>query len=279
MTDIGPHLLGRIPSPPDARDIRLGTFLADPAVSPLAAALAVLLKSRAAASTKAWASVATPLILGQTPPAPVPVPPVPPAPVPPTPPAPVAVTWADTDPDLDQGNYGTCVGNGWAQWGNTLPIDDHLTEADARKIYYEATVIDGQPDDPDKPGGGQQGSTVRSGAKAMQTRGRLAVYAFAASIDEAVAWVLAHGPVVMGTDWTEAMFTADANGFVVPTGSVAGGHCYLLDAYDPATQVLGFRNSWGASWGPLKGRFLMHKADAEKLFASNGEACAAAELP
>ncbi len=266
MTEIGPHLLGRLPSPPDERDYKLVDYLA---ANPLDAALAVLLNSHAAKATKDYIRIAHPFIRALMPPDPGPTP---------SPPPSAAVLWADADADLDQGDFGTCVGNGWAQWGNTQPVDDHFNELDARVIYYEATVIDGQPDNPDSPGGGQQGSTVRSGAKAMANRKRLSAYAFAASLDEAVAWVLAHGPVVMGTDWLEAMFTTDADGFVVPTGAVAGGHCYVLVGYDPASEVLTFLNSWGSSWGS-NGRFYMHKADAEKLFASQGEACAAVELP
>lgn len=270
-TTIGPHLLGRIASPPDSRDFKLGVFLS---TDPLEQALAVLLTSHAAKATKAWAQIATPLILGQQPGPPAP--PIPPAP--PVPPVSGAVSWTDAEPDLDQGNYGTCVGNGWAQWGNTMPVGDHLTEADARAIYYEATVFDGTPDNPDAPNGGQQGSTVRSGAQAMQKRGRLNVYAFAASIDEAVAWVMTNGSVVMGTDWTADMFSPDADGFIKPTGAIEGGHCYVLIGFDPATEVLEFLNSWGAGWGKA-GRFYMHKADAVSLFAQQGEACAAVELP
>src|SRR5574337_1891017 len=118
-------------------------------------------------------------------------------------------------------------GNGWAQWGNTEPTADTYVESDARAIYYEATVIDGSPDNPDSPGGGQQGSTVRSGAKAMQNRGKLKNYAFTSSLDTAIKWVQAQGPVVVGSDWTNDMFTPDANGLVRPTGAVVGGHCYL----------------------------------------------------
>jgi Papain family cysteine protease len=274
MTEIGPHLLGRIPSPPDARDYRLKDFL-HAAVSDAQLrdeAVAELHKTTVGYINKHWtippagthwanAEALLAQIGGIAPP-----------------PAPAgAVSWTNAEADLDQGNYGTCVGNGWAQWGNTLPVDDRFDETAARAIYYEATIIDGQPDNPDAPGGGQQGSTVRSGAKAMQNRGRLASYAFAATIDEAVAWVLANGPVVMGTDWLDGMFSPDAQGFVTPTGVVAGGHCYVLLGYDPATQVLEYLNSWGASWAK-GGHFFMRKTDAETLFASGGEACAAAEL-
>ena len=185
-----------------------------------------------------------------------------------------------TDPVvLDQGAYGTCVGNGWAGWGDSMPVEDSYTETDARAIYFEATCLDGHCDDPDAPGGGQQGSSVRSGAQAMQKRGRLAAYAFSVSLADMNEWLDNHGPVVMGTNWTNGMFTPDANGYIAPTGPVEGGHCYLCIDHiteDGADDYL-FRNSWGASWG-LGGDFKMHAADVQALLSASGEACFAVEL-
>jgi Papain family cysteine protease len=271
VTDIGPHLLGRLPSPPDARDYRLKDFLRAAAVSDAQLrdeAVAELHLTTVGYINKHWTTppagthwAAAEALLAQ----------IGGAAPPPPPPAPVgAVTWADAEADLDQGQTGHCVGFGWAQWGNTLPIDDKFSNADGDAIYYECKVIDGEPQ-------AEDGSNVRSGAQAMQNRKRLSAYAFAGTIDEAVAWVLAHGPIVMGTDWLDGMFTADAQGFVTPTGAVAGGHSYALIGYDPAAQVLEYLNSWGAAWGK-GGHFFMHKTDAETLFASGGEACAAVEL-
>lgn len=194
-------------------------------------------------------------------------------------PLPPSMLWTDTVV-MDQGPFGVCVGNGWAGWGDSAPIQDTYTEKDARRIYYEATVIDGQPDDPDAPGGGQQGSTVRSGAKAMQARGRLSAYAFATSLSSIREWLAFHGPVVMGTDWTNDMMSPDPNGVVRPTGGVAGGHCYLAIGYSLSDDEFRFRNSWG-HWG-LSGDFFMRSADVLTLLKgidTPGEACLAAESP
>jgi hypothetical protein len=111
----------------------------------------------------------------------------------------------------------------------------------------------------------------------MQTRGRLSAYAFAANADEAREFVRI-GPIVVGTNWTNAMFEPDAKGFVRPTGATAGGHCYLLVGDLPAEGALLFQNSWGCSWG-INGRFKMKYADFDRLFGKYGEACAAVELP
>ncbi|MGH7484199.1 MAG: C1 family peptidase, partial [bacterium] len=187
---------------------------------------------------------------------------------------PPSVLWADKVV-LDQGDFGTCIGNGWAGWGDSLPIADTYSEADARAIYYEATCIDGQCDT-----SYQNGSTVRSGAKAMQNRKRLASYAFLTTLDTIREWLANHGPIVFGSDWTNDMFTPDALGFVKPTGGVAGGHCFLCIGYDTSTDSFRFRNSWGSGWG-LSGDFLLKSADVTTLLAGiddPGEACAAAEL-
>lgn len=190
---------------------------------------------------------------------------------------------ADTTPAwedlvvLDQGNFGTCVGNGWAGWADAAPIEDTLNETDARAIYFEATIIDGQPDNPDLPGGGQQGSTVRSGAKAMKNRGKLTAYAFASTLADVDEWLDHHGTVVFGTDWYDSMFVPDADGWISRGGSIAGGHCYLcLDKLDDEDGYL-FRNSWGEGWG-LKGNFKMKTRDVAALLAAQGEACLAAEV-
>ena len=188
-------------------------------------------------------------------------------------PLPPSALWADAAV-LDQGDTGTCVGHGWAGWGDSAPVVDSFVEKDALAIYYEATCLDGACDSTY-----QNGSTVRSGAKAMQNRKRLSAYAFLATLDEIREWLANHGPVVIGADWTNDMFNPDDHGYIRPTGGVAGGHCFLLIGYDGDT--FRFRNSWGKGWG-LAGDFLMASADFQTILtgiSDPGEACAAEELP
>jgi hypothetical protein len=288
--NIGPHLLGRIPSPPDERDYRLENFKG---VAPTAAAAidgaAVTAELRQTTVTFArWAATKYPdvtqthwwkalYLLGQI------------SPTPPAPPDPTAdVRWLDAEPVLDQGDFGTCVGNAWAQFGNTDPVDDKFTEGTgqsatqggpyARAIYYEATVLDGSPDDPDAPGGGQQGATTRSGVKAMKNRGRISVYAFASTIDEIRNHLRTVGPVVVGTDWTNDMFTPTADGYLKPTGGVAGGHEWVLSGDLPGDEAFEMLNSWGDSWGN-GGHAKIKWADFQTLLDQQGEAVATVELP
>jgi hypothetical protein len=169
---------------------------------------------------------------------------------------------------LDQGQTGHCVGFGFADFGNCLPVDDNYANSDGHAIYYEAKVIDGEPNQED-------GSTVRSGAKAMKNRGRIGAYAFG-SPAEAKAFVLSKGPVTLGIDWYDGMFNPDASGVIRPTGNLAGGHCILCYGADATYAYL--QNSWGASWG-VKGCCKISWADLSSIFADGGEACAAVELP
>lgn len=260
MTQIGPHLLGRRPSPPDHRDLRLAHFLAP---SPLDAALAKLTAARGVPlAVKQWAATVTAHLEGCGPQPPA-------APTPP--PVASSVVWVDHENVLDQGNTGHCVGFGWAQWGNTDPVNDAFRNSDGDAIYYEAKVIDGEPNE-------ESGSSVRSGAKAMRRRKRLSAYAFARSVEEVRAFVRSKGPLVVGTNWTDGMFHPNGDSFVRPTGALQGGHCYLLVGDLPGDDAFLFQNSWGSRWG-MKGRFKIRYSDFAELLADHGEACAAVELP
>lgn len=254
---IGPHLLGRVKSQPDPRNWQLAPFL-NPA--PLAALNDAVQKSKLTPhAVKAWIAEATKELAAL-----VPAPPAPPEP-------PTSTRWADAH-QLDQGQTPHCVGFGWSQYGNTLPVDDGYADADGHALYYACKVIDGEP-------GQENGSSVHSGAKAMKNQGRIDGYAWASNLDEIKQWVLTKGPVTVGTLWTNDMFNPDASGFVHPTGGVAGGHCYVLLGYDQITDVLTFQNSWGASWGD-NGYFRMHASEWWDLYSrdNDGEACVALEL-
>jgi hypothetical protein len=172
---------------------------------------------------------------------------------------------------LDQGNTPHCVGFAWAGWGICEPIIDAFTNADGNRIYYEAKVIDGEPNQED-------GSTTLSGVKAMQQDARLKNYAFATTLDDIVTWVLAQGPVVVGTNWYEQMFTPDATGLVTIGGTVAGGHEHLIVGVDKNAQRFKHANSWGTSWS-VGGFFYLSFTDEQRLQNENGDACTAVELP
>ncbi len=255
-----PKGLGRIPSPPDERDYKLEEFLTDP----VAQAVAELKQTTVGYINSKWKTPpkgthwANALALLEPPPS-------------------GDVKWADNDPVLDQGQQGTCVGHGTAQWGNTLPVDDHFTHQDALDLYYQATIYDGSPDDPRKPGGGEQGASVRSGMKALQKKGRLNAYASATTVAAIRSWVQTKGPVVFGTNWLTGMDDPDASGLVHATGTYRGGHCYTCVGDLVSKSQAVFINSWGKDFG-LNGYFKLGWADVQALLNQNGEAWTAVEL-
>lgn len=170
---------------------------------------------------------------------------------------------------LDQMDTGHCVAFSWCGWGICEPVIMDYSNDDAHTIYYECKIIDGEP-------GEENGSYVRSGAQAMQDRGRLGTYYFAYSIPEAADYVKQYGPVILGIDWYSGMFYPDSTGLIKPTGNIAGGHAILWRGVQDGYAYL--RNSWGTGWGK-GGDCRISLTDLTSVFENLGDACAASELP
>ena len=86
-----------------------------------------------------------------------------------------------------------------------------------------------------------------------------------------VLGALVNVPVIIGTSWSDDMFTPDAAGFVHPGGQVQGGHEWCLIGLDVAHQFTWAQQSWGPSWG-LGGLFKVSFADLGALLADGGDA-------
>ena len=67
------------------------------------------------------------------------------------------------------------------------------------------------------------------------------------------------------------MLNTDENGFIHPTGSVAGGHAILARAVNVKEGYITLRNSWGKNWGK-NGDCYITFDDMEKLLGEYGEA-------
>lgn len=178
-------------------------------------------------------------------------------------------------PVLDQGQTGRCVAFAFRNWLNAAPImDNPAADPDPNAIYDAAIKIDEFPDN-NNDTARQMGTSVRAGAKVLQTLGYVANYHWAASVDEAFTWLLSGGTIVAGTVWTQDMFTPSKEGFLKPTGSVVGGHAYLLDGANRQRGVIRLYNSWGG-WG-RKGHAWISGEDLTTLFGQQGELCVAVE--
>ena len=246
--------------PEDTRDYTIPYLLEKTSATPLHDLLKGVSGAFINSGVRKWAKAVTDLL---EPPVPVPVPD-------PTP-TPAGVVQWKTDKILDQGQTGHCVGFTGADFMGDDPVMESVSNDLGHTLYYECKVIDGEP-------GAENGSNMRSIAIALKNRGRITAYAFAKSIQEVVDWVTAKGPVMVGTDWYDGMFTPDAKGYVLPTGKIVGGHAWSIIGYEPATETFICQNHWGPNWA-VQGLFRLHKADAERLLSGNGEAVVTVETP
>ena len=177
---------------------------------------------------------------------------------------------------LDQEAEGECVGFGCAHLTASDPKPNPIVGSQikqnpfAEHIYEAAQKIDGQT--PDE----QSGTSVGAGMKALQAAGVITAAHSTANIADVKA-ALSVGPVLIGSDWYTGQMTPDANDQVHVTGTVAGGHAYLLSGYDPASDQFVIHNSWGAAWG-RNGDAWISTADLSKLLAAGGEAWSAVKV-
>lgn len=207
-------------------------------------------------------------------------------------PRPRSYTWG-LNQWLDQGQEGACVGFGHGHEAAAYPVRvSGVTNDFARtKIYWEAQKID-------EWGGGSypgavpfyEGTSVLSGAKVMQTLGFYDSYYWALNIRELAVGVGLNGPAVLGFNWYEGMYNTDANGFISPTGALAGGHCIAAvgvkivwkswlnwfisrtwENVDLDRSYLVLHNSWGQGWG-VNGRAKLSLTDADRLLNEQGDA-------
>jgi hypothetical protein len=191
---------------------------------------------------------------------------------------------------LDQGQLGSCTGNAGIGCLGTDPLYDTVAgvrafsqalrklirrysfdEAGAVALYSDATRIDDSPGQYPPDDTGSDGLSI---AKVLKAAGEIAGYQHTFTAHDALL-ALTVTPFITGTNWTQDMFTPDADGRVHPTGAVAGGHEYVADEIDATNEQVWFTNSWGAGWGVVRdgrpGRFYMTFADYSALLAQQGD--------
>lgn len=181
-------------------------------------------------------------------------------------------------PVYDQGQLGSCTGNGIA---GAIEYDMAAQKLDVWApsrlwIYYYERVLEGTVDQ-------DAGAAIRDGFKVINNKGfcsektwpydisqftvqpnadaqkeasvdRVLKYQRVDQTFNALKGVLAHGhPIVFGISVYES-FESDAvnSTGIVPmpaaTEQLLGGHCIVLVGYDDNKQLFTFRNSWGTGW-------------------------------
>lgn len=186
--------------------------------------------------------------------------------------------WYSPLPRLDQGREGACVGFARTINYNASPGIHHLNNQFAQMLYELARRKYDEWDGED-----YEGTSVRAGAKAAQELQLITTYRFSQDIEEILLWLLNHGPVTLGTDWTTEMFNATKeNGyFIKPEGQVAGGHSWTLTGIRllrDAKDYVELTNSWGSDWG-YHGKAKMTIDSLKQLIgAEDAAACVSTEV-
>jgi hypothetical protein len=145
-----------------------------------------------------------------------------------------------------------------------------FTESGAIGLYREVTADDPFPGayPPD-----DTGSDGLSMAKVFAALGLVPGYQHTFDLASALTALQTY-PLLGGTEWTNDMFDPDPYGRVRPTGTVAGGHEWIVDEYLPTSRygvpMVGCTTSWSESFG-ADGRFFLIVSDFGKLLKADGD--------
>ena len=175
--------------------------------------------------------------------------------------------------NLDQGFEGACVGFGVTHELIARPSEvKDLSNQFSRNLYFEAQKID--PWDGGAYPGAipfYEGTSVLAGVKVAQSMGYFKEYRWSFGIDDLILGVGYSGPAVMGLAWYEGMFFPDKDGYIRPTGRLAGGHCILCKGINIKQNRFLLHNSWGKDWG-MNGTCYISIDDMNTLLNQDGEA-------
>lgn len=169
---------------------------------------------------------------------------------------------------FDQGDLGSCTGNAMCGVLVTQPWKHtKFSENTAVELYELATTLDNVPGAYPPDDTGSSGLAV---CKAAQQLKYISAYHHAFGLDHALA-ALVLAPVIIGIDWYSGFDEPGPDGMLTISGDVRGGHEVELNEIDVERQQVGGYNSWGSSWGPLGGRFLMSFETLGRLLAVGGD--------
>jgi len=191
-------------------------------------------------------------------------------------------TWPAPWEAMNQLRTGHCVGFGHGGRAKGSPILHPEVDNDWCHRYYKRCQ------DLDEWAGSEteeptyEGSSVIAGSKTGIEWGIYESYWWGVGVEDAARGVGYVAPGVAGTVWLDGMFDPRPSGLLEVSGSVAGGHCYLvrgirLRAVLPGEgptplEMFRIRNSWGPKWG-IAGDAFIKVEDFERLQKMDGEIC------
>lgn len=194
---------------------------------------------------------------------------------------------------LNQGSEGRCVEYSICHdlLARPVMVDPRfITDILAGKKIYWPSQRDDYWQGGSYPGAVPQyeGTSVLHGVKTAAALGFYGEYRWAFTLQEAILSLGYVGPLLLGINWHPGMFNTDQNGFIHPTGPVAGGHAILahavkivwLDPQGPKVwanvdlnrSYIVLHNSWGNLWG-VNGRAKLTLAEFDLLRRAQGEVC------
>jgi hypothetical protein len=178
---------------------------------------------------------------------------------------------------LDQKDTPQCVGFAGYGWLIGGPVTNKPDFAPA-DLYHWAQAAD------EWEGENYDGTSTLGLMKALKSKGFINEYRWTTDAETLVAWVLAKGPVLVGTNWLRDMFTPDKEGFIHAAGANDGGHEWRIrganrDKHCPDGTKGAVRmvNSWGVNWGD-HGQAWISIPDLDRLIKADGEAVTVDEL-
>lgn len=184
-------------------------------------------------------------------------------------------------PILDQGNTSECTVFAAAAFLQCAPYL-HAAGLGWARTTFTSVYNSAQKAD-EWPGEDYDGTSERAVQKILQDSGRISEYLWVADEDIAKEYLLTRGPLLLGTDWFDAMFTPTGKGnYIVPEGPLAGGHEVCVRWYYGPTHYkyadsYEIINSWGEGWGD-KGLARIKAEDFRYLFLQlGGDLCSPQE--
>lgn len=218
--------------------------------------------------------------------------------------------WPDWPVEVDQGNSGTCTaaallkmlaGRPIAHTADQMqvltrahepaepdPVRQLIMSLYRRNVLNDVWADNNQEADPSLTPtleGLQQGSSIDAAMLTGRVLGVWKEFRWCRSLETASEWVRRQdgSPLLIGIVWTEDMFRPNAQGFVRPTGHIAGGHALKVLWHRKSNRIKGTAgywvvpNSWGYSWG-VNGKCYLSDEDFDTLvFRMDGECAVAVE--